>query len=122
MGAGLALQFREKYFLNYAAYRTACKKRQVKIGVLFTTENKIEPGPKWIVNFPTKVHWKDGSRLEYIVLGLKALEHFINDKGIRSVAIPRIGAGCGRLEWSRVRQEIVARFSGLEHVNIFIYE
>ena len=121
MGKGVALQFRERFPENYELYRKACKDGQVQIGKMLVTEtNRIE-GPRWIINFPTKKHWKGRSQYEFIKAGLVDLVRVIKEKGIRSLAIPPLGAGHGGLNWNRVQQMIAASLEMLP-VDIDLFE
>lgn len=122
MGKGLALQFKRRYALNYDLYRAACKRGDVELGKMFVTQSDEIGGPRWIVNFPTKGHWKANSRISDIENGLDDLKRLILDTGIKSIAIPPLGAGNGGLEWSAVRSRIVAKLGDLDEVNIQIFE
>ena len=106
MGKGLALQFRQAYELNYKLYRQACKEGRVRVGEMFVTETGAAFGPRYIINFPTKRHWKEASRMEYITLGLEALKAVLHERGIESVALPPLGCGNGGLDWDDVRPVI----------------
>lgn len=114
MGKGLALQFRQAYDLNYRLYRQACKEGRVRVGEMFVTETGAAFGPRYIINFPTKRHWKEASRLEYIATGLEALKVVLHEYGIESVAVPPLGCGNGGLAWAVVRPLIEAALAGLE--------
>ena len=103
MGKGIALQFKRKFPANFEAYALACKKNEVKLGRVFTFELNSLVGPKWIVNFPTKGHWKSQSKLDDIRAGLDSLADFINRREISTIAIPPLGAGNGGLQWTDVR-------------------
>lgn len=103
MGKGIALQFKEAFDLNYRLYRQACKEQRVRVGEMFVTETHELVGPRFIINFPTKRHWKERSRLEYITEGLEDLKRVIAEHGITSVAMPPLGCGNGGLNWSQVR-------------------
>lgn len=122
MGKGIALMFRETFPRNYAAYATACKTGDAKVGQMFVTETRELTGPKWIVNFPTKQHWRQPSRLEWIVAGLRDLRRVLVEKGIRSVAIPPLGCGHGGLDWADVKPEIEKALGDLPGVDVMIYE
>jgi O-acetyl-ADP-ribose deacetylase (regulator of RNase III) len=122
MGKGIALMFKEKFPENYEAYAGACKRGEVKIGSMFVTRSPELAGPRWIINFPTKKHWRQPSKLEWIAEGLKDLRKVIADKGIRSVAIPPLGSGNGRLEWPAVRTLIETALSGLADTEVIVYE
>lgn len=101
MGKGIALMFREAFPENMSAYEQACKRNEVQVGRMFVTENRALTGPKWIINFPTKKHWRHPSRMEWIREGLKDLVRVLQEKQIRSVALPPLGCGNGGLEWSQ---------------------
>lgn len=107
MGAGLARQFRLKYPEMFRDYAKTCMTNTLRPGTMhvFTISNK--DNPKFIINFPTKLHWKDPSEESYITDGLIALRAEIVSKGLQSIAIPRLGCGYGGLEWSFVRREII---------------
>lgn len=122
MGKGLALQFKNLYPENFKRYAAACKKNQVKIGELFVTEEEsLLHGKKLIVNFPTKAHWKNPSEYQYIESGLVALRLLIEVRGIKSIAIPPLGAGNGGLDWPHVKALIGKYLNDLD-CRIIIYE
>jgi O-acetyl-ADP-ribose deacetylase (regulator of RNase III) len=122
MGKGIALMFREAFPANSAAYEAACQEGEVRVGRMFVTENRALNGPRWIINFPTKKHWRHPSKLEWIRDGLADLQHVIEDKHIKSIALPPLGCGNGGLEWSQVRSTIEAVLSPLENVNVIVFE
>ena len=126
MGAGLALQFKWKYLDNFKLYEAACKQGEVVPGQMHVTEPPKRFGPmknlKYIVNFPTKRHWKDESRLEDIQEGLKDLARVIQDKNIQSIAIPPLGCGLGGLNWKQVRPLIEALDAEFPGCSIEIYK
>lgn len=121
MGKGIALQFRQAFPANYEAYVRACAAEQVVPGRMFIHENGALVGPRWIVNFPTKRHWKGKSRLQDIELGLRALVDDIRRLGIRSIAMPPLGCGNGGLDWNDVRPLIERAFAPLEDVRIVLF-
>src|SRR6185295_17892387 len=88
MGKGIALMFKEKFPDNYKAYAAACKRGDIQVGRMFVTESLELSGPRWVINFPTKKHWRNPSKLEWIIDGLNDLRKVITQKGIRSIAIP----------------------------------
>ena len=95
--------------------------REVKAGEMFITR-PTEPGaPRWIVNFPTKKHWSNPSKLEWIEDGLKDLRRFLIKQNVQSVAIPALGSGLGGLDWKDVRRLIERELAGLE-TEIYVYE
>ncbi len=122
MGKGIALMFKEAFPGNFRAYEDACKHKEVKIGHMFVTENRTFSGPRWIVNFPTKKHWRQPSKLEWITEGLGDLRKFIQDNEIRSIALPPLVAGNGGLEWTEVRPELERVLGDLEGVDILVFE
>lgn len=104
MGKGIALQFRNEFPHNYKIYKEACKNNLVEIGKLLVTEEEtLHYGKKIIINFPTKTSWRLPSEYSYIELGLKELVKLINEKSIKSIAIPPLGAGNGGLDWNKVK-------------------
>jgi O-acetyl-ADP-ribose deacetylase (regulator of RNase III) len=122
MGKGVALMFKEAYPENFKAYEAACKKKEVKVGRMFVTERQALIGPKWIINFPTKEHWRGDSKMKWIEAGLEDLKHVISEKKIRSIAIPPLGSGNGGLNWPDVRPKIEAALGALNDVSVIIYE
>lgn len=122
MGKGIALMFKERFPENYKAYAAACKARQVEPGRMFVTESPELSGPRWIINFPTKANWRFPSKLPWIEAGLTDLKRVIEEKGIRSIAIPPLGAGNGGLDWRDVRPLIERALGNLPDVEVVIYE
>ena len=122
MGKGIALMFRERFDRNFNLYAAACKGKQVKVGQMFVTETGELDGPRWIINFPTKDHWKGNSRLEWVESGLEDLKRVLRARKIRSVAVPPLGAGNGGLDWPTVRARIESTLSDLEDVEVIVYE
>jgi len=122
MGKGVALMFKEAYPENFKTYETACKQKQVHVGRMFVTETMKLDGPRWIINFPTKAHWRFPSKIEWITQGLNDLHQVIQDRGIHSIALPPLGAGNGGLDWQEVRAEIARVLGDLEEVDITVYE
>src|SRR6266446_2915424 len=93
MGRGVALQFKNAYPENFKAYQSACARGEVQPGRMFVFETGQLTHPKYIINFPTKRHWRGKSRIEDIEAGLKALVEELQSRNIRSVAIPPLGSG-----------------------------
>lgn len=122
MGKGIALMFKEAFPENLRLYEAACRRNEVRVGRMFVTERPGLIGPRWIVNFPTKEHWRSRSREEWIEAGLADLRRVIVEKGIQSIAVPPLGCGNGGLEWSVVRPLIVAALGGLDEVEAVVYE
>lgn len=120
MGKGVALQFKRAYPANYAAYRAACQHREVEIGRMFVHDTGQLHGPRWIINFPTKRHWRNNSRLADIEAGLADLRRVLEELEIRSVALPALGTGLGGLRWEDVRPRIEAAIADLP-IRVIIY-
>ncbi|MFW6248762.1 MAG: macro domain-containing protein [Bacteroidota bacterium] len=121
MGKGIALQFKDKFPLNYNAYRIACENDKLQIGNLLITEcNSLFF--KYIINFPTKKHWRHPSQYEYIEKGLAELVKEIRRLGIKSVAVPPLGTGNGKLEWEKVKNILEKHFSALPEVKFVVFE
>jgi O-acetyl-ADP-ribose deacetylase (regulator of RNase III) len=122
MGRGIALQFKNSFPDNFDAYARACDQEQVQPGRMFVFETGTMTNPKYIINFPTKRHWRGKSRMEDIDSGLAALVSEIKRRRIRSIAIPPLGSGLGGLNWSIVRNHIEKALSDLSDVQVVIYE
>lgn len=123
MGKGIALMFKEAFPENYEAYEKACKQGDVQLGRMFVTERReLLGGPRWIINFPTKAHWRFPSRMEWIESGLEDLRRVIREKEIHSIALPPLGSGNGGLVWSQVRRRIEAALGSLSNVEVVVYE
>lgn len=120
MGKGVALQFRRAFPGNYEAYRRACARGDVQIGRMFVTETGRLDGPRLIINFPTKRHWRSKSRLNDIRAGLQDLRRLLQDSGVRSVAVPALGCGLGGLHWSDVRPLIHSALKDLD-VRVLVF-
>lgn len=122
MGKGIALQFKQKYPENFKDYKKACDNNELIVGKVFVTETNNMLNPKYIVNFPTKEHWKNPSRIQYIVDGLKDLKRFIIESKIRSITIPPLGTGNGGLDWNDVKNIIKKELNDIENVEIIVLE
>jgi O-acetyl-ADP-ribose deacetylase (regulator of RNase III) len=122
MGKGIALMFKEAFPANFRFYEAACQRGDVRIGHMLVTEDSAFEGPKLIINFPTKKHWRQSSKLEWIREGLQDLRRVIRERHIRSIALPPLGAGNGGLDWKDVRSEVERILGDLEDVHILVYE
>src|SRR5580704_3057353 len=121
MGKGIALQFKQAFPQNYEAYQRACKRGEVVPGKMFVIPANRLSNPKFIINFPTKRHWKGKSRMEDITVGLVDLVDVIRRENIQSIAIPPLGCGNGGLDWVEVRPKIVTALSMLPDVNVLVF-
>lgn len=122
MGKGIALMFKERFPTNTAFYEDACADKQVQTGKMFVTDTGELMGTRWIVNFPTKQHWRGNSRMEWVIAGLADLRRVIKEYDIHSIAIPPLGAGNGGLEWGEVKPHIIEALGDLQDVDIRLYE
>lgn len=123
MGRGIALQFKNAFPENFKAYAAACKREQVQPGRMFVFETGQLTPPRYIINFPTKRHWRGKSRIEDIEAGLGALVAEIRARRICSIALPPLGAGLGGLDWTaEVRPRVEAALRALDDVQIIVYE
>lgn len=123
MGKGIALHFKERFPQNYAVYVEACRRKELVPGkMLVVREKDLVLGDRIIINFPTKEHWRNPSRYEWIEAGLKDLVRVIADLKITSIAIPPLGCGNGGLDWNMVRPMIEQELSSLEGVKVIVFE
>lgn len=122
MGKGIALQFKQAFPNNFKEYARACEKGEVRIGKMFVHSTGSMFLPKYIVNFPTKRHWKAKSRIEDVESGLKDLVRIVKDLGIKSIAIPPLGSGLGGLNWAEVRSRIMDALDDVPDIEVMLYE
>lgn len=122
MGRGIALQFKRKFPKNFKAYEALCKRNEIQPGHMFVFETEGMFFPRYIINFPTKRHWRSKSRIEDIESGLDSLVREIRSLGIRSIAVPPLGCGLGGLDWAQVRACIQATLGSLQDVRIVVFE
>ena len=121
MGKGIALMFKERFADNFQRYAAACKAKQVQTGKIFVTEVHELDGPRWIVNFPTKQHWRAPSQMAWVIDGLNDLRSFLLENKVKSIAIPPLGAGNGGLDWIHVKAQIEAALGGVD-TDVIVYE
>lgn len=121
MGKGLALQFKKAFPANSKAYEAACKRGEVQIGKMFVFDAGGIVLPRYIINFPTKKHWRSPSKLDYVEEGLRDLIEVIRDRKIRSIAIPPLGAGLGGLDWKEVRAALDRALAILSDIEVLIF-
>ena len=122
MGKGIALQFKQRWPQNFKAYEGACKRHEVKPGRMLVYDLGEWEEPRFIVNFPTKKHWRGDSKLEYIEDGLRDLVKQVKRLKIGSIALPPLGCGSGGLDWDVVRPLIVSAFENMPEVQVAIFE
>lgn len=122
MGRGIALQFKKAYPENFKAYERACKSKSVQPGRMLIHDTSCITGPRYVINFPTKRHWRGKSKLKDVETGLAALVADVQRLGIRSIAVPPLGCGLGGLDWGVVRPMIEQAFAPLPDLVVRIYE
>ena len=122
MGKGIALQFKQSYPENFDAYRRACDAGEVQLGRMFVFTTRLMHPPRYIINFPTKKHWRGKSELEHIEAGLKDLVRVLREREIRSVAVPPLGCGQGGLLWGDVLPRIKTALAELPDVDVLVFE
>jgi O-acetyl-ADP-ribose deacetylase (regulator of RNase III) len=121
MGKGLALQFKQAYPGNFRAYEAACRRGEVHLGKMFTYEIGQLDRPRFVINFPTKGHWRSRSNLSDIKAGLVDLRAVIRQRHIESIAIPPLGCGNRGLDWRDVRPLTVEALADLPDVRAMVY-
>jgi O-acetyl-ADP-ribose deacetylase (regulator of RNase III) len=122
MGKGIALQFKQAFPENFQQYKKACDAKEVQPGRMFTVPTGKLFNPKYIINFPTKRHWREKSIIEYVQTGLKALMPEVQQLRITSIAIPALGCGNGGLDWLEVKPLIESAFAELPEVKVVVFE
>jgi O-acetyl-ADP-ribose deacetylase (regulator of RNase III) len=121
MGKGIALQFKRAFPENFRQYERACEAGGLEVGRMFVHEAGGITLPHFIINFPTKRHWRSQSKYEFIEEGLKDLVAQVRRLKIRSLAVPPLGCGNGGLEWNRVKGMIETAFRELPEVHVLVY-
>lgn len=121
MGKGIALQFRSAYPEMFKDYRRAVKAGEVEIGRMHVWETGLLTGPRFVINFPTKRHWRGGSELAWIEAGLKDLVRTIEERRISSIAVPPLGCSNGGLDWHVVEPKISEALDQLPDVGVLVY-
>jgi O-acetyl-ADP-ribose deacetylase (regulator of RNase III) len=122
MGKGIALQFKQAFPANFKAYEAACRAGRMTPGRMFIFDNGRLINPQYIINFPTKLHWRSKSRITDIKSGLVALIDDVRRLGIKSIAVPPLGCGLGGLNWGEVRPLIQRAFAEVPDVKVELFE
>ena len=122
MGRGIALQFKNVFPENFRAYAAACKQELVQPGRMFIYDTGELTNPKYVINFPTKRHWRGKSRMEDIESGLVTLASDIRERRIKSIAIPPLGCGLGGLNWRDVRSRIESALGEIDGLQVVVFE
>jgi O-acetyl-ADP-ribose deacetylase (regulator of RNase III) len=120
MGRGLALAFRRTFPSILLPYSVACRTHALRPGMVRLVP--LPDGQRFVANFPTKQHWRDPSRLEWIQDGLTGFVPALVAREVTSVAIPPLGCGSGGLDWRQVRPLIVAAFARAPQIDVRLYE
>ncbi len=122
MGRGIAFQFKKAFPEGFRVYAEACERGEVRPGRMFVFETGALTNPRYIVNFPTKRHWRGTSRIEDIEAGLKDLIRVIRERDVRSIAVPPLGSGLGGLDWNDVRPRIEKALRGFNNLDVVVFE
>ena len=117
MGAGIAKDFKERYPDMFDRYQVLCSTNKLNVGQLWLYKTQ----DKWILGFPTKKHWRDPSKIEYIEAGLKKPKDSYREKEITSIAFPKLGCGLGGLNWETQVQPLMDYYLGQIEADVFIY-
>tara|TARA_Y100001970_G_C14184933_1_gene832027 strand:+ start:162 stop:854 length:693 start_codon:yes stop_codon:yes gene_type:complete len=118
MGKGMALECKLRFPEMFIKYKDSCDKKLFKPGYLQIYKNS----KPWILNFPTKIHWKDPSKIEYLEKGLKKFQDEYLNKNISSIAFPLLGASLGGLSEELVYETMTKYLEPLNNIDIEIYE
>ncbi|ARF18032.1 Appr-1-p processing protein [Sporosarcina sp. P34] len=121
MGKGIALQFKQAFPDVFKQYAKDCKAGSVQVGKMHVVPVHGLASPKFVINFPTKEHWRNPSTLDYILDGLQDLVQVIQELNIQSIALPPLGCGNGGLDWSNVRPYIIEALQPLS-IDVHLYE
>jgi O-acetyl-ADP-ribose deacetylase (regulator of RNase III) len=121
MGKGIAWQFRRVYPDMHREYARAAKAGEVQLGRMHVWAAKAPTGPRYVINFPTKGHWRARSKLTDIERGLVNLVRVIRELGISSLAVPPLGCGQGGLDWQDVEPLIRSALGELPDVEVLLY-
>lgn len=118
MGKGIALGFRKRFPQMHDDYVRRCDRGEVRLGRPYLYKQSSGP---WVLNFPTKDHWRSVSRLADIEAGLDHLESHYGEWGIESLAVPPLGSGLGGLEWQVVGPTLYSHLGRLDiPVELFV--
>ncbi len=117
MGKGIAKEFKRLFPEMFVEYQKHCESKDLRVGSLWLYQTRN----KWVLNFPTKTHWRQPSNMEYLEAGLKTFAARYNEMRITSVAFPRLGCGNGELDWLGVRP-LMDRYLRRLPIDIYVYE
>lgn len=119
MGKGIAKEFKARYPEMFKEYNTICNNNELKVGKPYVWKSKSK---KWVLNFPTKCHYKDGSKIEWIEDGLKYFKDHYKEWGITSIAFPALGCSNGGLDWNVVLPIMKKYLGDIKDIEIEIYQ
>jgi O-acetyl-ADP-ribose deacetylase (regulator of RNase III) len=125
MGKGVALEFKRRWPQNYKEYKKLCDAKSLRPGQMFIFDDADileNRKPQYLINFPTKDHWRSKSKIEYISDGLDDLIEHLKRLDIKSVALPPLGCGNGGLDWAVVKPLIEEKLSSVENIQFHVYE
>lgn len=122
MGKGIALQFKQRWPENFKAYADACDHKEIEPGKMFIYDFGEWGKPRFIINFPTKAHWREDSKIEYIENGLRDLVLQVERLGIKSIALPPLGCGNGGLDWHVVKRLVLDAFRSHTQIQVDLFE
>ena len=118
MGKGVALEFKKRHPALFADYQARCAKGAVRVGQPYLWEDDRTQ----VLNFPTKDHWRNPSRLEWIDSGLRYLADHYGTLGIHSLAMPPLGCGNGGLSWADVKPLLIKHLGEIPDLEVYVYE
>ncbi len=121
MGKGIALAFKKRFPENYEMYHSTCQAGLLDIGSMLVFDAGKQAQPRWIINFPTKKHWRNPAQLEFIEAGLIDLKRVVLELQIRSIALPALGCGLGGLDWVVVKPCLEVALADLSDVQIQVF-
>lgn len=124
MGKGVALEFKRRWPENFKAYKRLCDAKKLRPGCVFVHENIDMHAPRdwhFLVNFPTKDHWRQKSKMEFIEAGLDDFVHKLRENGIRSVVMPPLGCGNGGLDWGEVKDLLDVKLSPITDIDFVVF-
>ena len=124
MGKGVALEFKRRWPDNFKAYKRLCDKHDLRPGKVYIHENTgmfHADGRKFLINFPTKDHWRAKSKIEFIGKGLEDFVAQIQQLRIRSVVLPPLGCGNGGLDWDDVKPLIAEKLSPISNIDFIVF-
>lgn len=116
MGKGVALEFKKQYPDMFYRYKQLCEEKKLDVGSLFLWKKE----KKWVLLFPTKVHWRNPSKIEFVEAGLKKFVENWDKLGAESIAFPRLGCGNGGLDWKEVKP-LMEKYLKNIPMQIYIY-